>query len=367
MSVYDPIDPILVAQVMSSPYLGPEEEQALIKEFQETGSPRARDRIVLSHGRLVLKAVKKMAGYGLSQTDLFQEGQIGLIEALKRFDLGKRAEAESEAPSAFPYRFATYASWWVKAVLNEFAIRGQSLVKMGTTGTQRRLFFKVKGVVRAIESEFPHLPRKAVMERAAERLDCLPAEVEGMFDRLSHSDTSLNVRVGEAEDGDERGDYLVDPSETPDVVVARKIDNERRSAGLMDAVASLDPRSRRIVEARYLAEPDDLLTLEELSHEFGVTRERIRQVEQKALQKLKRFLTRPEVVAAVGQDLEASSEPVPVSPEGFSGGMEPVLPANDGLRSSKRKRIGAQHGGTGDVMAAIAQQNARRSGIARAA
>ena len=378
MPVFEPIDQFLLAQVMSAPYLGAEEERELVQAFQETGCTRARDRIVLSHGRMVLKAVKKMAGYGMSETDLFQEGQIGLIEALKRFDLGKRGEVEGDAGPAAGYRFATYASYWVKAMLNDFIMRNQSLVKMGTTAVQKRLFFKLKATVRAIEAEFPHLPRKAVIERAAVQLNCLPAEAAAMFDRLSNADTSLNLRVGESEDGAERGDFLVDPSDTPDVVVGRKIDNERRGSGLMAAVAELDPRSRRVVEARYLVDSDDVATLETLSFEFGVSRERIRQIEQKALQKLKRALSRPVAAPATLSDAEVPVEAIAPTTKSFQIAAHEVVPANEEVDPAKVKhflglgmsassiaaKIGAE---AADVMAVIAQQNMRRSRMAHAA
>lgn len=199
-----------------------------------------------------------------------------------------------------------------------------------------------------------------------------------MFDRLSNADTSLNLRVGESEDGAERGDYLVDPSDTPDVVVGRKIDNERRGAGLMSAVAELDARSRRVVEARYLVDSDDVATLETLSFEFGVSRERIRQIEQKALQKLKRALSRAVAAPEPLPDAEGLAEVIEPATKSFRIADHKGVPANKEVDPTKVRHflglgmsassIAAEIGAeASDVMAVIAQQNMRRSRMAHAA
>lgn len=281
MSVLETLDPELARQIKSAPYLTADQEKAFIEAWLARKDRKAFDAILAAHGRLVLKIAYKMRHYGVPLSDLFQEGQVGLIRAIEKFD-----------PSTSEARFATYATWWVRAALQEFTMRNVSIVRSVKTQERRSLFFKARAVCAKISTLHPELSSGQVYARAAQELNADPGEVEAMVFGAGGADVSLNARVGEEEDSSERGDLIADTSAGPDEVVEGIIDGERQDDVIRRAVSELDPRSQHIIRSRFLVDEDDVLTLEDLAGEYGITRERIRQIQDKALHKLKLSITR---------------------------------------------------------------------------
>jgi RNA polymerase sigma-32 factor len=254
--------------------LQPQEEYMLAKRYAEHEDTSAAHKLVTSHLRLVAKIAMGYRGYGLPIGEVISEGNVGLMQAVKKFEPERG------------FRLATYAMWWIKASIQEYILRSWSLVKMGTTANQKRLFFnlrKVKGKIQALDDG--DLKPEHITEIAT-RLNVSEAEVVSMNRRLS-GDASLNapIRASEGESG-EWQDWLVD--ETPDqeerMAEGEELDNRRQL--LRDAMGDLNDRERRIFEARRLAE--DPITLEDLSTEFGVSRERVRQIEVRAFEKVQK-------------------------------------------------------------------------------
>jgi RNA polymerase sigma-32 factor len=280
-----------LSEIRKFPMLAPDEEYMLAKRYKEHGDRGAAHRLVTSHLRLVAKIAMGYRGYGLPIGEVISEGNVGLMQAVKRFEPEKG------------FRLATYAMWWIKAAIQEYILRSWSLVKLGTTANQKRLFFnlrKVKGQIQAIdEGEL----KPDQIAQIATKLGVTEEDVVSM-DRRLRGDTSLNAPLkSDGETGAEWQDWLVDDSPDQEERLAEneELDNRRRL--LKDAMDVLNERERRIFEARRLAE--DPITLEELSTEFGVSRERVRQIEvrafekvQKAVKKGARDLERPAEVAA---------------------------------------------------------------------
>ncbi|MEW5423282.1 RNA polymerase sigma factor RpoH [Amorphus sp. 3PC139-8] len=277
-------------EIRRFPMLEPEEEYMLAKRYLEHDDPDAAQRLVTSHLRLVAKIAMGYRGYGLPIGEVISEGNVGLMQAVKRFDPEKG------------FRLATYAMWWIKAAIQEYILRSWSLVKMGTTANQKRLFFnlrKVKGQIQALEEG--DLKPEQVAE-IAERLGVTEDDVISMNRRLS-GDTSLNAPIRQEADSGEWQDWLVDDhSQSQEQTLAESEELDNRRQLLKDALGVLNDRERRIFEARRLSE--DPITLETLSEEFGVSRERVRQIEvrafekvQKSVQKASREMERPRVSA----------------------------------------------------------------------
>ena len=268
-------------EIRKFPLLEPEEEYMLAKRWVEDEDTEAAHKMVTSHLRLAAKIAMGYRGYGLPQAEVISEANVGLMQAVKRFDPEKG------------FRLATYAMWWIRASIQEYILRSWSLVKMGTTASQKKLFFnlrKVKGQLQALEDGDL---KPDQVEAIATKLGVSEEDVVSMNRRLG-GDASLNSPIrADGDAGGEWQDWLADDSEDQETSFAANEELERRRAFLVTAMDELNDRERRIFEARRLSE--DPLTLEELSVEFGVSRERVRQIEvrafekvQKAVQKLNR-------------------------------------------------------------------------------
>jgi RNA polymerase sigma-32 factor len=259
-------------QIRQFPMLQPDEEYMLAKRWREHNDSEAAHRLVTSHLRLVAKIAMGYRGYGLPISEIISEGNVGLMQAVKRFEPDKG------------FRLATYAMWWIKAAIQEFILRSWSLVKMGTTASQKKLFFnlrKVKGQIQAIEEG--DLRPDQVTEIAT-RLGVPEVDVISMNRRLS-GDTSLNAPV-RAESEGEWQDWLVDETDNQETALVESEELSMRAKLLGKALDKLNERERRVFEARRLR--DEPLTLEELSQEFNVSRERIRQIEVRAFEKIQK-------------------------------------------------------------------------------
>ena len=262
-------------QIRSFPMLEPKEEYMLAKAWKERGDVEAAHRLVTSHLRLVAKIAMGYRGYGLPVADLISEGNLGMMHAVKKFEPEKG------------FRLATYAMWWIKAAIQEYILRSWSLVKIGTTAGQKKLFFnlrRIKGQIQAIDDG--DLKPEQVTEIAT-RLDVTEAEVISMNQRMAGTDRSLNVPLSrDGEGSGEWQDWLEDDGEDQETTFAEAEEFSARQRLMMDAIGDLNEREQRILQARRLAEPP--LTLEDLAAEFGVSRERIRQIEVRAFEKLQK-------------------------------------------------------------------------------
>jgi RNA polymerase sigma-32 factor len=261
-----------LSEIRKFPMLAKDEEFMLAKRWREHEDPNAAHRLVTSHLRLVAKIAMGYRGYGLPIGEVISEGNVGLMQAVKKFEPERG------------FRLATYAMWWIKASIQEYILRSWSLVKMGTTANQKRLFFnlrKVKGKIQALDDG--DLKPDQIAEIAT-RLNVSEEEVVSMNRRLS-GDASLNapIRASEGESG-EWQDWLVDDHENAEEILVEQDELENRRGMLAGAMSVLNDRERRIFEARRLAE--EPMTLEELSSEFDISRERVRQIEVRAFEKV---------------------------------------------------------------------------------
>ena len=259
-------------EIRRFPMLQPQEEYMLAKRYAEHEDTKAAHKLVTSHLRLVAKIAMGYRGYGLPIGEVISEGNVGLMQAVKKFEPERG------------FRLATYAMWWIKASIQEYILRSWSLVKMGTTANQKRLFFnlrKVKGKIQALDDG--DLKPDQIAEIAT-RLNVSEAEVVSMNRRLS-GDASLNapIRASEGESG-EWQDWLVDDHDSAETMLIEQDELDNRRGMLSGALDVLNERERRIFEARRLSE--DPMTLEELSSEFGISRERVRQIEVRAFEKV---------------------------------------------------------------------------------
>ncbi len=260
-------------EIRKFPMLQPQEEYMLAKRYKEHEDPEAAERLVNSHLRLVAKIAMGYRGYGLPIGEVVSEGNVGLMQAVKRFEPDKG------------FRLATYAMWWIKAAIQEYILRSWSLVKMGTTANQKRLFFnlrRLKGKIQALD-EGDLKPHQ--VSEIATRLGVSEEEVISMNRRLG-GDASLNAPVRAEADAGEWQDWLVDEGESQETLLANQEELDIRRQMLSEAMDVLNERERRIFEARRLSE--DPLTLEDLSGEFGVSRERVRQIEVRAFEKVQK-------------------------------------------------------------------------------
>jgi RNA polymerase sigma-32 factor len=261
-------------EIRRFPMLEPQEEYMLAKRYAEHGDREAAHKLVTSHLRLVAKIAMGYRGYGLPIGEVISEGNVGLMQAVKRFDPERG------------FRLATYAMWWIKAAIQEYILRSWSLVKMGTTANQKRLFFNLRKAKSQISALDEGDLRPDQVKLIANRLNVSEAEVVSMNRRLS-GDASLNAPIRAAEgDAGEWMDWLADESESQETVLAERDELDQRREMLKSALGVLDKRERRIFEARRLAE--EPLTLEALSDEFDVSRERVRQLEVRAFEKVQK-------------------------------------------------------------------------------
>jgi RNA polymerase sigma-32 factor len=260
-------------EIRRFPMLEPQEEYMLAKSWREHGDRIAAHRLVTSHLRLVAKIAMGYRGYGLPISEVISEGNVGLMQAVKRFEPEKG------------FRLATYAMWWIKAAIQEYILRSWSLVKMGTTANQKKLFFNLRKAKSKISALEEGDLRPDQVKLIATRLGVTEQDVVDMNRRLG-GDVSLNAPIREDGDSGEWQDWLVDDSDNQEsrLVASEESDNRRKALG--EALSVLNERERRIFEARRLA--DDPITLEELADEFGVSRERVRQIEVRAFEKVQK-------------------------------------------------------------------------------
>tara|TARA_A100001015_G_scaffold11525_1_gene13691 strand:+ start:191 stop:1042 length:852 start_codon:yes stop_codon:yes gene_type:complete len=262
---------IYLQEIKKFPMLTEEEEYMLAKRYKEHGDSKAAHKLVTSHLRLVAKIAMGYRGYGLPVTDLISEGNVGIMQAVKKFDPEKG------------FRLATYAMWWIRAQIQEYVLHSWSLVKIGTTAAQKKLFFnlrKLKNQLVSIDSG--NLSPENVREIAT-RLDVKEGEVIDMENRLFTGDRSLNVKLGEENDT-EWQDLIEDNKDTHDKIIEKKDELDHRRQLFIKALNVLNPREKEIIKLRKLREKP--LKLEELSKKFKISRERVRQIEEKALEKL---------------------------------------------------------------------------------
>ena len=262
---------IYLAQIKKFPMLHAEEEYMLAKSWRERGNLKAAHKLVTSHLRLVAKIAMGYRGYGLPVNELISEGNIGLMQAVKKFDPEKG------------FRLATYAMWWIKASIQEYVLRSWSLVKMGTTTAQKKLFFNLKKLKNQIAPNQEGDLKDEHVEEISKRLDVDKREVVNMNRRLMGHEKSLNdpIKAGEA---DEWQDWLVDDHLDQELVMSQKQEYDDKKELLSQAMTILNEREKEILKERRLSENPK--TLEELSKKYKISRERIRQIETKAFEKL---------------------------------------------------------------------------------
>jgi RNA polymerase sigma-32 factor len=260
-----------LAEIRRFPMLEPHEEYMLAKSWREHGDRDAAHKLVTSHLRLVAKIAMGYRGYGLPIGEVISEGNVGLMQAVKRFDPDKG------------FRLATYAMWWIRAAIQEYILRSWSLVKMGTTAAQKRLFFNLRKAKSRISALEEGDLRPDQVKQIATRLGVTEQEVVEMNRRLG-GDASLNSPIRNDMESGEWQDWLVDERADQEETLAENEELDNRRAALKNALGVLNDRERRIFEARRLA--DEPITLEELAEEFGVSRERVRQIEVRAFEKV---------------------------------------------------------------------------------
>jgi len=269
-------------EIRQFPMLEPQEEYMLAKAWREHGDTEAAHRLVTSHLRLVAKIAMGYRGYGLPISELISEGNVGMMQAVKRFDPDRG------------FRLATYAMWWIRAAIQEYILHSWSLVKMGTTAAQKKLFFnlrKLKGQLQAIEEG--DLKPETVTKIATE-LSVPEQDVISMNRRLAAPDHSLNAPLRIDGEG-EWQDWLVDERDSQEVLLADRQELGKRRQLLKDAMSHLNDRERRILSERRLRE--EPTTLEDLSQEYGISRERVRQIEVRAFEKLQKAIRNAAVEA----------------------------------------------------------------------
>ena len=266
---------LYLAQIKKFPMLDAEEEYMLAKNWKERGNLKAAHKLVTSHLRLVAKIAMGYRGYGLPVNELISEGNIGLMQAVKKFDPDKG------------FRLATYAMWWIKAAIQEYVLKSWSLVKMGTTTAQKKLFFNLKKLKNQIAPNQEGDLRDEQVTEISKRLDVDSQEVINMNRRLMGHEKSLNdpIKAGET---DEWQDWLVDDQLDQELIVSQKQEYDDKKELLYEAMQILNEREKEILQARRLSE--NPATLEELSKKYKISRERIRQIETKAFEKLQKSM-----------------------------------------------------------------------------
>ncbi|MFL0412459.1 RNA polymerase sigma factor RpoH [uncultured Sphingomonas sp.] len=265
-----------LAEIKKFPILAPEQEYMLAKRFQEHGDPEAAAQLVTSHLRLVAKIAMGYRGYGLPVSELISEGNIGLMQGVKKFEPDRG------------FRLATYAMWWIRASIQEFILRSWSLVKMGTTAAQKKLFFNLRRMKARLDAFEDGDLKPEDLTKIATDLGVSEADVVSMNRRMAMGgDTSLNVSMREDGEGQWQ-DWLQDDSPLQDQVVAEAQEADVRHDMLVTAMDNLNDREKHILTERRLT--DDPKTLEELSQVYGVSRERVRQIEVRAFEKLQKAM-----------------------------------------------------------------------------
>jgi RNA polymerase sigma-32 factor len=264
---------------MRAPYLERGEEHDLAVRWHDKKDQEALHKLTSAHMRLVIAIAARFRNFGLAMSDLIQEGHVGLLEAAARFDPDREV------------RFSTYATWWIRASIQDYILRNWSIVRGGTSSSQKALFFNLRRLRARLAQSVDHRPRQIMYAEIAGALGVATRDVELMDSRLSAPDTSLNAPIYESEnDTANRQDFLVDDEALPDESVGERIDTERRVSWLHSALNVLNERELRIVSERRLR--DEGATLESLGESLGISKERVRQIENRALEKLRDALLR---------------------------------------------------------------------------
>ena len=263
---------VYLAQIKKFPMLDAEEEYMLAKNWKTTGNLKSAEKLVTSHLRLVAKIAMGYKGYGLPVNEMISEGNVGLMQAVKKFEPEKG------------FRLATYAMWWIKASIQEYILRTWSLVKIGTTTAQKKLFFNLKKIKNQIAPRSEGDLKDEHVAEIAKKLNVKKNEVVSMNRRLSGKEHSLNAPIGE--DGDEWQDWVVDKEIDQELKFAQKEEMEQRKDLLKESIKILNEREKEILYARRLN--DKPTTLEDLSKKYKISRERIRQIENKAFEKVQK-------------------------------------------------------------------------------
>ena len=265
---------LYLSQIKKFPMLDAEEEYMLAKNWRNTGNVKSAEKLVTSHLRLVAKIAMGYKGYGLPLNEIISEGNIGLMQAVKKFEPDKG------------FRLATYAMWWIKASIQEYILRSWSLVKIGTTTAQKKLFFNLKKLKNQIAPRTEGDLKDEDVKNIAYKLDVSEKEVISMNRRLAGKEKSLNAPIGE--DGDEWQDWVVDDNMDQELKIAQKDEMDQRKDLLKDSIKILNEREKEILYSRRLTE--NPITLEDLSKKYKISRERIRQIENKAFEKLQKHM-----------------------------------------------------------------------------
>ena len=263
-----------LVQIKKFPMLDAEEEYMLAKNWKTTGNLKSAEKLVTSHLRLVAKIAMGYKGYGLPVNEMISEGNVGLMQAVKKFEPEKG------------FRLATYAIWWIKASIQEYILRTWSLVKIGTTTAQKKLFFNLKKLKNQIAPRTEGDLKDEHVAEIAKKLDVKKDEVVSMNRRLSGKEHSLNTPIGE--DGDEWQDWVIDKEMDQELKFAQKEEMNERKNLLKDSIKILNDREKEILYARRLN--DEPITLENLSKKYKISRERIRQIENKAFEKVQKHM-----------------------------------------------------------------------------
>jgi len=263
-----------LVQIKKFPMLDAEEEYMLAKNWKEKGNLKSAEKLVTSHLRLVAKIAMGYKGYGLPVNEMISEGNIGLMQAVKKFEPEKG------------FRLATYAMWWIKAAIQEYILRSWSLVKIGTTTAQKKLFFNLKKIKNQIAPRSEGDLRNKQVSEIANKLNVREEEVVSMNRRLAGKEHSLNAPVGE--DGDQWQDWLVDKEMDQELKLTQQEEMNQRKDLLKDSITILNDREKEILYARRLT--DNPLTLENLSKKYKISRERVRQIENKSFEKLQKHM-----------------------------------------------------------------------------
>lgn len=276
----DGADRRYLSTVMSKAMLSEEEELDLARRWRNNGEHVAMQKLISAYLRLVVATAARFRNYGLPMPDLIQEGNVGLMLAVNRFDPERGV------------RFSTYAAWWIRSSIQEYVLRNWSIVRSGTSAGQKALFFNLRWLRAKLERAGGGTISldDATRDEIATALKVSPADVSAMAQRLAARDHSLNETVGGEEGGDAFQDFLVDPNPNPEEIVTGKMDGGQRHAWLTESLKELSPREQLIIVERMLK--DEKTTLEELGGRLGVTKERVRQIETKAFRKLQNMVLR---------------------------------------------------------------------------
>ena len=266
---------LYLAQIKKFPILDAEEEYMLAKNWKERGNLKSAHKLVTSHLRLVAKIAMGYRGYGLPMAEIISEGNVGLMQAVKKFNPDKG------------FRLATYAMWWIKASIHEYVLRSWSLVKMGTTAAQKKLFFNLKKVKKQIAPGEEGDLKEDQIEAISDKLNVKPEEVVAMNRRMMAKEKSLNDPIKSGEKG-EWQDWIVDKSLDQELYISQKQELDEKKSLLHESIKILNDRERKIIEERKLSENPK--TLDELSKKYKISRERIRQIETRAFEKLQKAM-----------------------------------------------------------------------------